>query len=69
MSDFEGMSFENLPEALVVGVQSEKLDYWSIPHNVAGILVIVSIFMMEVCFKIMEDRHEKVPGSAGGRGT
>ncbi len=27
MSDFEGMTFNNLPEALVVSVQSEKLDY------------------------------------------
>ena len=27
MSDFEGMTFKNLPEALVVSVQSEKLDY------------------------------------------
>ncbi len=27
MPDFEGMTFENLPEALVVAVQSEKLDY------------------------------------------
>lgn len=27
MSDFEGMTFETLPEALVVAVQSEKLDY------------------------------------------
>ena len=27
MSDFDGMTFETLPEALVVGVQAEKLDY------------------------------------------
>ena len=27
MSDFDGMTFKNLPEALVVGVQSEKMDY------------------------------------------
>ncbi len=27
MSDFEEMTFETFPEALVVGVQSERLDY------------------------------------------
>ncbi len=27
MSNFDGMTFEKMPEALVVGVQSEKLDY------------------------------------------
>ncbi len=27
MSDFDGMTFEKVPEALVVGVQAEKMDY------------------------------------------
>ena len=30
MSDFDGMTFKNLPEALVVGVQSEKMDYMAL---------------------------------------
>ena len=29
--------------------------YWSVPHENAGILVKMLIFMMEVCSEIMED--------------